>query len=117
MTRVADQLWQIEERLWLGGAEAFRSHVDPDAVMVMPVPAGILRGQDKVLDSLNGAPRWRTVRFSDTSCRRTGMIAQLAYHASAERADQPIYTALCASTYLDDGDGWRLIAHQQTPTD
>jgi cytochrome c oxidase assembly protein Cox11 len=41
-------------------------------------------------------------------------IAILTYRVSAEKADVPIYKALCASTYLNDDDTWLRISHQQT---
>lgn len=109
-----EELWEIEERLWLSGAEVFRSVMDEDAVMVFPVPAGILRGKE-VLEGLDGAPRWRTVEMRERNFRRRGEVAVLAYRASAEREGAPLYEALCASTYLNDGGTWRLVAHQQTP--
>jgi hypothetical protein len=39
----------------------------------------------------------------------------LAYRVSAERSDEPIYEALCTSTYLNDDGKWLRLAHQQTP--
>jgi hypothetical protein len=107
-------LWRIEDRLWLGGVEGLRSHMDGNAVMVLPVPTGILRGA-AILERFEGAPRWRTVRFSERSLKRTGDLALLAYRVSAERPDAPIFEAFCASSYLHDGEDWRLISHQQTP--
>jgi len=46
-----------------------------------------------------------------TRCRD---IAILTYRVSAEKADVPIFKALCASTYFHDDDGWLRISHQQT---
>lgn len=109
-----DQLWEIEERFWLDGAEAARTRIADDAVMIFPYPTGILQGE-ACLEGMRGAPRWRTVRMDDRVVTRTGDVAVLAYRVSAERPDDPIYHALCASTYLDDGGTWRLVSHQQTP--
>jgi hypothetical protein len=82
--------------------------------MIFPYPAGILQGEAGVA-GMAAAPRWRTVRMDDRVCSRKGSVAVLAYRVSAERAEDPIYRALCASTYLDDGGDWRLVSHQQTP--
>jgi uncharacterized protein len=41
-------------------------------------------------------------------------IAILTYRVSAEKADLPIYKALCASTNLNDNDTWLRVSHQQT---
>ena len=110
----ADDLWNLEERFWTGGADSARGLTATDAVMVFPYPAGILRG-DAIWESMAQAPRWRSVLMSDRVMTRQGDTAVLAYHASAERDGVPIYEALCASTYLRDEGAWVLMAHQQTP--
>jgi hypothetical protein len=38
----------------------------------------------------------------------------VAYKATARRGDDD-YTALFNSTYVREGDAWRLTLHQQTP--
>jgi hypothetical protein len=111
---VEDMLWEMEERFWLDGADAARTRIADNAVMIFPYPAGILQGEAGVA-GMAAAPRWRTVRMDDRVCSRKGSVAVLAYRVSAERAEDPIYRALCASTYLDDGGDWRLVSHQQTP--
>jgi hypothetical protein len=104
----------MEERFWLDGAEAARTRIADDAVMIFPYPTGILQGE-ATLEGMKGAPRWRTVRMDDRVFTRRGDVAVLAYRVSAEREGDPIYRALCASTYVDDGGTWRLVSHQQTP--
>lgn len=112
---VEQTLWTIEKRLWLEGAEFYEAYLAPDAVMVFPFPAGILRG-DAIISGLTNGPRWHEIEMSDQNCRREGVTAVLSYRARAWRGkDDPAYEALCASTYLRDGDDWRLMVHQQTP--
>ncbi len=113
---VEAELWDLEERFWLDGAETFRKKMSDDAVMVFPYPAGIMQGS-AIIDGLKSAPRWRSVLMADRVFRRRGDTALLAYKASAEREDAPLTQMLCASTYLNDGGEWRLISHQQTPAD
>ncbi|MBY6047435.1 DUF4440 domain-containing protein [Vannielia litorea] len=105
--------WKMEEKYWTGGADYARSVTRDDAVFVFPYPAGIL-GAEASMKGLEGAAPWRSVTFHDHSFTRQGPVAVLAYKAQAER-DGEDYTALCASTYVDDGDGWRMMSHQQTP--
>ena len=107
-------LWQLEESFWLGGAETFRSTMADGAVMVFPYPAGILQG-DGIADSVARAPRWRSVLMSERRINLRGNVAVLAYKAEAEREGAPIQTMLCASTYVREEGGWRLVSHQQTP--
>ncbi len=112
---VDENLWELEKRFWTEGADFYEGRLAADAVMVFPFPAGILRG-DAIIDGLAGEPRWQTVEMSDQHIRREGVTASLAYLAKAWRDnDDPPYEALCASTYLLDGDDWRLMVHQQTP--
>jgi hypothetical protein len=84
------------------------------AIMVFPYPAGILQGE-RITEGVAGAPRWRSVVMADRTLTLRGNVAVLAYRAEAEREGEAIRTMLCASTYVRDGDGWRLISHQQTP--
>lgn len=108
------ELWRLEESFWLGGAETFRSRMADGAIMVFPYPAGIMQGE-RIAESVAGAPRWRSVVMADRTLTRRGNVAVLAYRATAEREGEPIRTMLCASSYVRDEDGWRLISHQQTP--
>ncbi len=108
------ELWRLEESFWLGGAETFRSTMADGAIMVFPYPAGILRG-DAITSGVASAPRWRSVLMKDRAATIRGNVAVLAYRAEAERAGEPIRQMLCASTYLREEDGWRLMSHQQTP--
>jgi hypothetical protein len=109
-----DTLWDLEERFWTKGADSARHATAKDAVFVLPFPAGILQG-DELWREKEVAQRWRSVVMSERhlSCQKN--IAVLAYHVSAERGDEPIYNALCTSTYLNDEGKWLRLAHQQTP--
>lgn len=107
-------LWQLEESFWLGGAETFRSAMADGAIMVFPYPAGILQG-DTIVEGVKSAPRWRSVLMKDRKLNIRDSVAVLAYKAEAEREGAPIQTMLCASTYLREAGGWRLMSHQQTP--
>jgi hypothetical protein len=109
-----DDLWDIEERFWTEGADSARRMTASGAVFVFPYPAGILQG-DALWRESGVAQRWRSVVMSDRYLSRQGDIAVLAYHVSAERSDDPIYEALCTSTYLKDDDTWLRLTHQQTP--
>jgi hypothetical protein len=107
-------LWDLEERFWTQGADSARRATAKGAVFVLPFPAGILQG-DALWREKDVAQRWRSVVMSERYLSREGDIAVLAYHVSAERSDQPIYEALCTSTYLNDDGKWQRLAHQQTP--
>lgn len=108
-------LWDLEEHFWTGGADSARQMTAKGAVFVFPYPAGILQG-DALWREKDVAQRWRSVVMTDRYVRREGAIAVLAYCVSAERGGEPIYEALCTSTYLQDDAGWLRLSHQQTPS-
>lgn len=110
------ELWRLEESFWLGGAQTFRSTMADGAIMVFPYPAGILQG-DRITDGIGSAPRWRSVLMRDRTASIRGNVAVLAYRAEAERESEPLREMLCASTYIREEGGWRLMSHQQTPVD
>ena len=109
-----EDLWVLEERFWTEGAESARHLTAKNAVFIFPYPVGILQG-DRLWGKKEVAQRWRSVVMSDRFISLKGDIAVLAYHVSAERSSDPIYEALCTSTYLRDDDTWLRMAHQQTP--
>jgi len=108
------ELWDMEERFWTQGADSARHMTAKDAVFVFPYPAGILQG-DALWREADVAQRWRSVVMTEQHMSEQGKIAILAYRASAERGDEPIYEALCTSTYLNDDGKWLRLTHQQTP--
>ena len=108
-------LWDREERFWTEGADSARRMTSKDAVFVFPYPVGILQ-RDALWREKDVAQRWRSVVMSERYISIQGNIAVLAYHVSAERSGDPIYEALCTSSYVKDNDTWLRLAHQQTPT-
>lgn len=109
-----DDLWALEERFWTEGADSMRNMTAKGAVFILPYPAGILQG-DSLWRESRVAQRWRSIVLTERYFKQEKDVAVLAYHVSAERADIPIYEALCTSSYLQDDGKWLRIAHQQTP--
>ncbi|TMV09146.1 hypothetical protein FGK63_08550 [Ruegeria sediminis] len=108
-------LWDLEARFWTSGADSARTMTSENAVMILPYPPGILRG-NLIWKHVKQNAVWRTVEMKDRSETSHGVVAVLAYLAIAEKPGSPIYKALCASTYLLDDGGWLRLSHQQTPT-
>jgi hypothetical protein len=109
------ELWQLEERFWLAGAEFYQRRLAPDALMVFPQSAGIL---DRVatIESVGAATRWQSVTFDEVWCAHPNPdTAALVYAARARRADADCdYLAQCSSIYARGSDGWQLVLHHQT---
>lgn len=106
-------LWDMEEHFWTSGADSARATTATNAVMVFPYPPGILQG-DQIWTHLRQRSGWRSVVMAERRVTRCGDLAILTYHVSAEKADEPIFKALCASTYLHDSGRWLRLSHQQT---
>jgi hypothetical protein len=111
-----EDIWNLEERFWTEGADSARKMTANDAVFVFPYPAGILQS-DALWRESSVAQRWRSVLITERFFKREKDMAVLAYHISAERADIPIYKALCTSSYVLDDGKWLRLAHHQTLTD
>ena len=111
---MADLLWHRERRLWLEGVDAFKAIVHPDCIMAFAAPIGIMKGK-AIIESLKNAPRWTEVEMSLQTSSHTGDATVLAYFAKAHRAGSSDYLAYCTSTYMREGDEWRVVQHQQTP--
>ena len=106
-------LWQDELSLWLEGVEAFETLMTPDCVMAFP-GMGVISGE-AILDGLRKAPRWRDVDIDRQARVERDSAVILGYLATARRENQPEYRAACLSTWIPGAEGWRLVAHQQTP--
>jgi hypothetical protein len=111
----SDEIWSVEEGFWTGGIDHYRAAMDPACVMVFQAPIGILTGE-RILETIEGAPRWESVSMSGRRESRPSPEAiVLAYEARGRREGSPAYEAYCASVYVRTDAGWRLVLHQQTP--
>lgn len=107
------ELFDLERRLWLEGAEAYQQLMHRQALMLFPPPTGIMDAP-KITAGIATAPRWTRVDFSDRQMRQAGYSAVLAYQARAEREGQA-WAALCGSAWVREGGRWLILLHQQTP--
>lgn len=107
-------IWERERGFWLNGPAFYAEHMAPGAVMVFPPPVGILQGAD-ILAGIEAGPRWDSVEMDEGAVSRHGETLVLTYRATGRRADAAPYVALCASTYVGGGGGWKLVLHQHTP--
>ncbi len=115
-----DDLIALERSAWealssSGDAAAeFYERVLADEVLML-LPGGmVIDSRDDVINAMRGEP-WSSFELSDERVVDLGPAsAVVAYKATARRGDDD-YTALFNSTYVRDGDTWRLALHQQTP--
>lgn len=113
---LAKALWQLEEQFWLGSADFYSATLAPDALMVLPQPAGTL-DRAATISAIRSGNRWHDVSFEDRHLVPVGTSAAvLAYVASAHRdTSDPAYVAQCTSTYVREDVRWLLVVHHQAP--
>ena len=112
------ELWQLEQQFWLGGPAFYERTLAPDALMVLPQPAGTL-DRATTIESIRSGTRWRSIKFTEQRhvfpVRNTAILVY-AVEADRDNADTS-YFAHCSSTYIHDDGRWLLVLHHQTPAD
>jgi hypothetical protein len=95
------------------GADYYRRHLSPDAVMVFSVGR---MDRDEALTAIEHAPPWISFQIDEpTVVELTEESAVLTYRATARRDGQPDYHAWVSSTYVHRNGDWVLAVHQQSP--
>lgn len=107
-------LWRREQAMWTSGRDGGQAEAAAGAITILPYPDGIMQG-DEIHAHPPVSTGWRTVEMDNRTETFSGDVAILAYRVCAEKADAPIYHALCASTWLHDAGSWLRISHQHTP--
>ncbi|EYD71661.1 hypothetical protein [Limimaricola hongkongensis] len=108
-----EELWALEKRNWLDGADFYERQLAPDAAMVIPYPEA---RKDRIA-ALSGkcpARQWEAVELYDQSVTQRGETVLLSYRVVAWRdcCAAPL-RARCASTYLDDDGSWLRLSHER----
>lgn len=109
-------LWQLEEQFWLGSSDFYSTTLAPDALMILPQPAGVL-DRAATIESIRSGNRWRKVSFQGKRLVSAGPdAAVLVYLARADRGTpDSAYVAQCTSTYVRIQQQWLLVVHHQAP--
>lgn len=111
-----ENLWQCERGFWLEGKPHYACFLARDARMVFPDPAGFLDA-DQIVRGLEGVPRWESVAFEAQHATGLNDTIVLCYRATGLRTGSNPYRVLCSSTYVLDGEIWKLLMHHHTPCD
>jgi hypothetical protein len=113
-------LLRLERAAWRAlsadgeSAAAFYDDVLASEVLML-LPGGlVIDDRSEVITSMRGAA-WTSFELTDERViDLTPDSAVVAYRATARRAGSD-YDALFNSTYVRQGDSWKLKLHQQTP--
>jgi hypothetical protein len=112
MNDVHDELVAIEQELGTGRGDAYRRHLAPDAVVVVP---GMTLDRDACAAAMDASPGWDECAMTDPrTTRPTNDTALLTYRWISRRGYQR-YEARMSSLYVRRDGRWLLVLHQQTP--
>ena len=107
-----DTLLALDEALGTGSGDAYRRHLDADAVVIVP---GAVLDRDACAAAMDDSPGWDEHEITDARTIALGDGAALVtYRWRSRRGDQR-YEAVMSSVYRRRPEGWRLVLHQQTP--
>jgi hypothetical protein len=95
------------------GAKYYRKHLSVDALMAFPF--GVI-DRSQAIDAIEAAAPWSHYNLTHPSVVRLGEdAAVVAEPVTAERAGEPEFSAIVASTFVRREDRWQLAFHQQSP--
>jgi hypothetical protein len=110
-----ERIWDFEQELWTGPADAYDRKVSDDVVMALPHQPWLFDGR-QARAAVKETPRWDEAEFLDKRVERPdeGLIC-IAYRVKAAKGDHK-YHALCTSTLRRlSHEDWAVVQHQQTP--
>ncbi|MFN3726906.1 MAG: hypothetical protein ACK4SZ_11450 [Allosphingosinicella sp.] len=109
-----DELIEIEKGFWLAGVDEARAHLTDEVMLVFKQMKGVY-SREQVAQSMSDPNRWQDLRLSDVMVTQPAEnLALIGYEARAKRADGQPYRCLAGSTYVRDGDTWKLAMHQHS---
>jgi 2TM domain/Domain of unknown function (DUF4440) len=117
-----NELVAIERTLWSNDPKIYGDTYTADAVLIFPVVGRLDR--DTAVAAIhreNAEGRaWAEVDFDVLSAQwiSRNQVASLAYVATARwNYESASSKTLCATIYVQTGEGWKVALHQQTPAD
>jgi hypothetical protein len=116
----ADEVVELERAGWAAlatGPAAATAHYDAVLAdeVVMLLPGGtVLTDRAQVVQSMGGPP-WDDYRLEDVGVVEPVPGTALVHYGGRATRGGRVYSALFSSLYVRRPDGWRMVAHQQTP--
>ncbi len=116
----ADDVVALERAGWAAlasGPEDATAHYEgllaDDVVMLLP-GGTVITDRAQVVASMGGPP-WDAYELGDMAVLEPAPGTALVHYAGSARRGAHEYAALFSSLYVRGADGWRMVAHQQTP--
>jgi Domain of unknown function (DUF4440) len=115
-----NEMLAVERTLWSNDPKIYGDTYTPDAVLIFPVVGRLDR--DAAVAAIhreNAEGRaWAEVHFDDTRAQwiSPDQVASVTYIATARWNYESVSSkTLCATVYVQAGNGWKVALHQQTP--
>ncbi len=115
---LAERLIALEREGWDAlvageGGRYYGEHLTDDALMAFPF--GILT-RAATIEALESAPPWERYEIADPQVvglsEDSGVVV---YDVVARRPGEEPYSAVVSTTFVRDGDVWKVAFHQQSP--
>jgi hypothetical protein len=115
---LAERLIALEHEGWDAlvagaGGRYYREHLTDDALMAFPF-AVLTRAA--TIEAMESAPAWERYAIRDpqvVALSDDGGI--VVYEVVAQRPGEEPYAAVVSTTFVRDGDVWKVAFHQQSP--
>lgn len=109
-----EDLLEMEQQLWSGGATAYRRTLDDDCLIGFTEAVGVT-SRESIAAQADGN-RWHDLDIElEGFLQPTDDVALLTYHATAVRENDEPYEARVSSGYVRRDGEWKMMFHQQTP--
>ena len=109
---LSDELMQIERELASARGDAYRRHLAPEAVVVVP---GAVLDREQCAAAIDRTPRWEEWNISEERAIPLGADCALLTYRWRSKRGTIHYAAVMSSVYARREGTWRLVLHQQTP--
>ena len=117
---LAQRLIALEHEGWDAlvsgeGGRYYREHLTDDALMAFPF--GVLT-RKATIEAMEAAPARERFEIADPQvvalCDESGVVF---YEVVAQRPGEEPYSAVVSTTFVRDGEVWKVAFHQQSPKD
>ena len=95
------------------GGRYYGEHLTADAVMAFPF--GVL-SREATIEAMESAPAWERFEINDPHVVALGDVGGIVvYDVVAQRPGEEPYSAVVSTTFVRDGDSWKVAFHHQSP--
>jgi hypothetical protein len=95
------------------GGRYYREHLTDDALMAFPF--GVLT-REASIEAMESAPPWERYEIADPQVvALSDDSGVVVYEVVAQRPGEEPYSAVVSTTFVRDGEAWKVALHQQSP--